>query len=103
MLTLPNLFVYLNRSSNGSGANSACSYPMKWLLFILLLTGYGCKKCAECTTTYTQKVTGQQPVTSTSTQEMCGDDLKEADGYYNTATSTVNGHTAVITTSIECN
>jgi len=61
-----------------------------------------CKKCAECTTTYTQKVTGQQPVTSVSVSEMCGDNLKEADGYYNVATSTVNGYTATVTTTINC-
>ena len=62
----------------------------------------GCKKCAECTTTVTQTVTGQQAVTGISTSEMCGDDLKEADGYETYSTATVSGHTATIKTKTEC-
>ncbi len=76
---------------------------MKQLLLILIIiSSYGCKKCAECTTTVTQKVTGQQTVTGTSTTEMCGDDLKEADGNVTTSTATVSGHTATITSRTEC-
>lgn len=74
---------------------------MKWLLLIIL-SFYGCKKCADCTVTVTQKVTGQQPVTGVSTTELCGDELKEQDGNVTTATSTVNGYTATITSKTEC-
>lgn len=74
---------------------------MKWLLLVIL-SFHGCKKCADCTTTVTQKVMGQDQLVGTSVTEMCGDDLKEADGYTNTATSTVNGYTATITTRIDC-
>lgn len=70
------------------------------LIFSLLLTS--CKKCADCTVTVTTKVTGQPPQTGTSTTELCGDDLKEADGNTTTAQSTYNGYTAVVTTKTEC-
>lgn len=76
---------------------------MKYLIFIILITSYGCKKCADCTTTVTQTATGQQPILGTSTSEMCGDDLDEADGYRNVATSTVQGVTVTITTETHCN
>jgi hypothetical protein len=61
---------------------------MKYLIALTLLISLAsCKKCAECTTTVTTDVTGQTPVTSKSETQMCGDELKENDGYYNTATS----------------
>ncbi len=72
------------------------------LIAIALIGLQSCKKCANCTTTVTQKVTGQQTVTATSISELCGSDLKEADGYHNVATSTVNGYTATITTDTKC-
>ena len=77
---------------------------MKYLLlltFIILSLG-SCKKCATCTTVYTQTTTGQQPVTSTSTTELCGSDLKEADGNETVATSTVSGFTSTIRTKTNC-
>ncbi len=70
---------------------------------LLLLTFASCKKCAECTTTVTQKVTGQQPVVGVSTTELCGDDLKEADGNVTTSTATVQGYTATIVSKTTCN
>lgn len=78
-----------------------CFFNMKWLIVILLLS-YGCKKCAECTTTVTQKVTGQPATVGTTKSEMCGDELEEADGYAQSTVATVDGMTAVITTKIEC-
>jgi len=72
------------------------------LILLAMLFFASCKKCADCTTTVTTKVTGQQPTTGTSVSEMCGDDLDEADGYTNTATSTLNGYTATITTVTTC-
>lgn len=74
---------------------------MWWLLVVLILFS-SCKKCAECTVTTTTKVTGQPPTTGTATTELCGDDLDEADGNVTTATSTVQGYTATITTRTEC-
>jgi hypothetical protein len=71
-------------------------------LVIALLSLSACKKCATCTTTVTQKVTGQQAVTGTTVSEFCGSDLKEADGYHSVSTATVNGYTATITTDIKC-
>ena len=72
------------------------------LLFIAALALPGCKKCAECTTTVTQTATGQQPVVATSTAELCGDDLKQADGNVTNATSTVMGFTANVRSETKC-
>lgn len=71
------------------------------ILTIALLTS-SCRKCAQCTITATQTVTGQQPTTATTTTELCGDDLKEADGNVTTSTSTVQGYTATIVTRTNC-
>lgn len=69
---------------------------------ILIISLGACKKCADCTTTVTTKVTGQPIQTATSQTEMCGDDLEEADGNVTTSTSTVNGYTATIISSTQC-
>lgn len=68
----------------------------------MLATLASCKKCADCTTTVTIKTGGNQPQTSESTQEMCGDDLKEADGHTTTSTATVGFVTSTITSKTEC-
>lgn len=80
-------------------------FMLKRLIGLVLFLPFlfaSCKKCADCTVTVTTKVTGQPPQTGTSTTELCGDDLKEADGNTTTAQSTYNGYTAVITTTTEC-
>lgn len=72
------------------------------LLFLLPLFLVSCKKCADCTITVTTKTTGQMPYTAYSTTELCGSDLKEADGNTMTSTATVNGYTSTITTRTTC-
>ena len=83
--------------------NAIVVTTMIFMVLIALITTSGCKKCASCTTTVTQTVTGQQPVMSQSTTELCGDDLKEADGNVTTATSTYQGHTATVVSKTQCN
>lgn len=51
---------------------------MKTILTILILAGfYSCKKCADCTTTYSAD---GQVFSSKVMYDVCGDDLKEIDG-----------------------
>lgn len=80
----------------------ACFKPMKYLLILLLLTSYGCRKCAECNVTTSIEITGQPTQTAYSTTELCGDDLKERDGNETVSTSTVNGNTATVRTWTRC-
>lgn len=74
---------------------------MRALILIVILGLYSCKKCRECQTIYSQTVSGQTTTSSTS-EELCGDDLKEADGRVVESTATVNGYTATIRAVTTC-
>lgn len=67
-------------------------------IIVVLGTLASCKKCADCTTTIYQNGTKM----GESTQEMCGDDLKEADGSEITSTASYQGYTVTQIARTEC-
>lgn len=51
------------------------------IALILIASFTGCKKCADCTTTYTYTGSlGAQQSPTVIDYDVCGDDLKEMDG-----------------------
>jgi predicted lactoylglutathione lyase len=77
---------------------------MKYLIALTLLISLAsCKKCAECTTTVTTKVGSKPATTAEAKQELCGDELKEADGHVITSTATEGFVTVTMTSRTECN
>jgi hypothetical protein len=71
------------------------------LIFISCENGIG-NKCADCTTTFTTTVTGGYTDVSKTTTELCGKDLKEADGKTTVTTSTSGGVTARCVAKTNC-
>lgn len=74
------------------------------LLSILAFSG--CNKCQTCTETVTTTVNVQvpgYPQVSKTTFEACGEQLKAVNGKTTTATSTVDGISATVTSKTICN
>jgi hypothetical protein len=74
--------------------------------FVSILTFSGCNKCQTCTETVTTSVNVQvpgYPQVSKTTYEACGEQLKAVNGKTTTATSTVDGITATVTSKTTCN
>jgi hypothetical protein len=75
------------------------------IIATLVLSAYSCKKCATCTTTMTTTVsqpTTGYPKTESYSQELCGEDLKSADGNTTTATAKSGNITATTTGKTTC-
>jgi nitrous oxide reductase accessory protein NosL len=77
---------------------------MKTLLITLLaiLSLSACRKCEDCTITTWTRIANQNEIKSTTVTELCGDDLKDANGHESHTTTTVNGYTTTIRTLTVC-
>jgi hypothetical protein len=74
------------------------------LLSTLLIGISSCEdnSCKQCTTTITTSIPGYNSQTSTTKQELCGDDIEKVDGKTITSQTFVGGLNATTTSKTSC-
>jgi hypothetical protein len=73
-----------------------------FLTLIIALSSCEDNSCKQCTTTITTSIPGYNSQTSTTTQELCGDDVDKVDGKTITSQTSTSGINATTTSKTSC-